>query len=198
MAQITPIADRRDIHRRMYKKVLLPMLGSHRLRLAYLPMVNVVPEHFVKYHYDVELIIACLKYGCWIEEPWQPYLRYTIAKRLRVRTEILSREPFTDIWPEFLKYQLYGGTFKQQDRLKVFAAKILTAPKSHKFDTVRAKLFQSVLDEIVDNAVVQPLHWIRASLAVSDNPVYGMNLATSEGHKQKVTLCKMLRATLPD
>ena len=174
------------------------MYGKQHLRLCYLPPDNILPEHFATIRVmDVELMIACLRGGAWLQEEWQPYVRYTIAKRLRVRSELLFTCPFDVVRDDFLDFQLNGGTFKHQDRLKRFVNETIRHPLGTEFTTNMCRLIASTLDSVQENTLIQPFHWIRAALARTEsNPVYGLTLSNAEMAQQKLTLTKMLRARL--
>lgn len=200
MPDLYPIEERTWITGQLYKNQLRQMYGKSYLRLVFLPPDNIWPEHFLKLKtMDVEVMVACLKAGAWLgAEDWQPYVRYTIAKRLRIRSKVLFTPPFDEIRGKLLDYQLNGGTFKAQSELKKYVAAVMKHPKATKQQEAMCRLMMAIIDPIEDNTLFQPFHWIRAALAATEtSPVYSMTLYTSEMQKQKVTLCQMLRATLP-
>lgn len=172
--------------RRMYR-------GKRTGYLA-LPLANITPTTIARHNaFDVEFMVACLACDAWIFEPWEPYVRYTIAKRLRIHKDILFDEPFSNIKNEFLEYQLEGGGFKTKNRLYDVASSFVNHPKmSNKQKTV-AKIILSTLDDIQFNTLVQPFHWIRLAVAQTENdPTFSMSLYLTEIIKQKTTLCSML------
>lgn len=198
MADLFPIPGRSWICHELLKQHIRPMYGKQHLRLCYLPQENILPEHIAAIRVmDVELMIACLRGGAWLQEDWQPYVRYTIAKRLRMRSSLLFTAPFAEIKDEFLEYQLNGGTFKQQDSLKKFVTSVMRHPNASEFHVNMCRLMASTFDGVTDNTLIQPFHWIRAALARTEsNPVFGLTLFNSEMMQQKLTLVKMLRARL--
>lgn len=200
MADIIPIPERSWVCTDVYKKFLRPMYGKRILRLAYLPLTDLVPETFLKMKImDVEVMLACLQAGAWLgAEDWQPYARYAIAKRIKMRQELLFQTPLHQIKDEFMDLQLNGGTFKAQERLKAFVAQVMRHPRANPYMLAGCRLIMSVCDGVQVNTVIQPFHWIRSVIAASEaNPVYGMTLYQAEMQEQKVALCRMLRATLP-
>ena len=138
----------------------------------------------------------CLLNGAWIRgEDWRPYVRYAIANRLLNRKVILFTEQFDEVKDDFMDFQLNGGDFKRQRRLKNIASRIIQNPLSTTHDQAVGKLILSTMDDIQLNTLIQPFHWIRTGLAMSDrSEPFGVALANSEMTKQKATLCKMLRS----
>lgn len=176
---------------------MFPGLRSTRTTL-YLPLTNIYPESFVKLNnLPVEIMIMCLVHGAWVRgEDWKPYVRYTIANRLLNRKDMLFTETFNDIRDDFMYFQLNGGDFKSQKRLKNVASRIIQHPLAIKHDQAVGRLILSTMDDIQLNTLIQPFHWIRAGIGLSENSTaFGVALVNSEMVKQKATLCKMLRSS---
>lgn len=176
---------------------MFPYLQSQRATL-HLPLENIYPEHFVKLiNLPVEMIIMCLLNGAWVYgEDWKPYVRYAIANRLLNRKSMLFTDQFVEIKDDFMDFQLNGGDFKRQKRIKSIASRIIQNPLSSKQDQAVGKLMLSTMDDIQLNTLIQPFHWIRTGLALSESSKpFGLALANSEMTKQKATLCKMLRSS---
>lgn len=180
---------------------LRAMYGVYRplqLSINHLPHY-ILPETFCKNaHFDVEFMIAMLQAGAWLNgSDWQVHVRYTIAKRLRVRLNMIFQEPFLPLRDTILDYQLNGGTFKTRDAIRSLATTIFRHPRSTPPLIATARLVLSVVDDVQVNTLIQPFHWIRAVVGASEfNPTFGMYLVRSEMFRQKVTLTQMLRAKL--
>lgn len=177
-------------------KLLKRMYGEKRLGFRLLPSFNITPEFFAKSTaFDVEFMLALLASGAWIEDEWQPYVRYTIAKRLRVRSNELFDGVIAHLKDDFLEFQLEGGGFKAQTTIRNAARAIVNRPETSRKHKAVGRLMLSTLDDIQFNTLVQPFHWIRLSYALSENDVaFSMSLYATEMSKQKTTLCAMLRA----
>jgi hypothetical protein len=148
--------------------------------------------------FDVELMIICLRRGAWLNgADWHPYVRYTIAKRLNVRKDLMFIEGYSLHVDEILDYQLNGGTIKTRDHLRKMARMAFQRPSRSKYDLAMSKFLTSITSDHEEDTLTQPLHWIRtAIMATESNMFFGMNLYTSEMHLQKMTLCRMLNATI--
>lgn len=171
---------------------------KQRLCVNSLPFV-IYPETFCnRPNFDVEFMLALLQAGAWLNGgDWQVYARYTIAKRLRVRLNVIFQEPFLPLRDTILDYQLNGGTFKTRDAIRKLASTIFRHPRSTPSLVTASRLVLSLVDDVQVNTLIQPFHWIRATLGASEtNPVFGMYLVRSETFRQKVTLAQMLRAKL--
>lgn len=170
-----------------------------RLRLVYLPIRNILPEHFLGHRvFDVELLLVCLRAGAWLNGvDWHPYVRYTIAKRLKMRQDRLFTGDLAPYKQEVLHFQFKGGSHDQRDRLRKLSRSLSYGPTSTQHHKVMGKLISSIVDPIEENTYILPLHWIRTALATSQPfPGFGMNLYTSENELQKQTLCRFLKATI--
>lgn len=199
MPKLRPIISKAFITTDCHKswKMMFPYLQSQRATVN-LPVENIYPEHFVKIiSLPVELMIMCLLNGAWVRgEDWKPYVRYAIANRLLNRKTMLFTEQFEEVKDDFMDFQLNGGDFKRQKRLKGIASRIIQNPLSTTQDQAVGKLILSTMDEIQLNTLIQPFHWIRAGLAASESSQpFGVALHNSEMTKQKATLCKMLRSS---
>lgn len=172
------------------------MYGDRRLGFKLIPIFNISPEHFAKSAvFDVEFMLALLHSGAWIQEDWHPYARFTIAKRLRVHSTTLFDEAFASIRDEFLEYQLEGAGLKSQERIKDHAKHIISNPIASSKQKIVARLMLSTFDNVQFNTLVQPFHWIRLAVALTESDsTFSMALHCTERSKQKLTLCKMLRA----
>lgn len=157
----------------------------------------ILPEHFVNERvFDVELMLICLKNGAWLNgAPWQPYVRYTIAKRLKARQDKLFRGEVLKYKEDILSYQLRGGLLADRDKLRKLAHRLI-GPQATLYDRSVAQLIASITDSIEENTLVQPFHWIRTTIAATEMPLVGMNLYTAENILQKQTLSEMLKATV--
>jgi hypothetical protein len=167
------------------------------LRLIFLPINKVLPEDLANEpQFDVELILVCLRAGAWLNgEDWRPFVRYTIAKRLKDRADKLFPDEYAQYKKPVLDYQMNGGLNTTRDNLRRVSRSLqqLHTP----FNIALARLIASITDPNEENTYIQPFHWIRTVLAASQHEqMYGMNLYNSEMVKQKETLCKMLRATI--
>jgi hypothetical protein len=162
-----------------------------------LPLENLEPEAFVKVlNVPVEVMVVILMHGGWlIQTDWKPFVRYTIANRLRIRKTVLFDNVFFGkVADKFLDFQLNGGTFALQKELRVAALTTLRHPARTDRHVAVSRLILSTMDELEVNTLIQPFHWIRTALGLSEvSSPFGMALANSEMLRQKKTLCKLLR-----
>lgn len=182
---------------KIVKPRMIKMYGAHvPYSLMKIIQSKIMPEHVAKSQYPVEFMLACLQEGAWlVGYDWRTYSRYAVAKRLRVHYNKIFKGPFEVVAQDFLDYQLNHGTFSARDRLAQFATRHYIALNASSHSKAVAKLMLSVTDEVMENAVIQPYHWIRVLVALSDpNPTMGLALMQREMYHQKVTLCVMLRA----
>jgi hypothetical protein len=170
------------------------------LRLYLLPVGNkILPEHLAAEPlFDLELMLVCLRAGAWLNgKDWHPFARYTIAKRLKDRSDLLFPNEYAQYAKAIRSYQLHGGLNSVRDELRRVARNLQQGPASVIYDKALAGLITSITHPIEDNTYIQPFHWIRTTLAASHwDPMYGMNLYNSEMKKQKETLCTMLHGTI--
>jgi hypothetical protein len=195
MSELIPIPGREWITRKAGKR-LRKMYPNTRIQLLSLPLGDIEPEWFCKNHqYDVEYMLALLQVGAWVEYDWKTLVRYTIAKRLKVRASALFPEPFTSMQEQVLEYQLQGGTYRVRDAIRKKGVSVWNHPLATSQQQAVAKLLLSITDERTENALIQPFHWIRAAVGLSeDNHVFSLGLVRSEMARQKVTLTSFLRA----
>lgn len=194
MPTLMPITNKSWIWKNCRQTLRKSFSQPHRL-LTNLPTDNIEPEHMVDIiNVPVELMLTALMHGAWTRD-WMLYARYAIANRLLNRENLIFTEPLQEIKPEFLHFQRYGGDFAAQKRLRNVAARLAQHPLSTNRERAGAKLLLSTLDDIQVNSVIQPFHWIRTCVGLSEtNPEFGMSLVAAEVKRQKITLCRMLRS----
>jgi hypothetical protein len=199
MPELIPIPGREWITRRAGKR-LRQMYPSTRLQLLALPTLEITPEWFCNNHqYDVEYMIALLQVGAWVEGKWHSYVRYSVAKRLRLRAPLIFVTPFESLQEQVMLFQLEGGTYKVRDLIRRKGVAVVNHPLSTPKQQAVARLLISITDDRIENALIQPFHWIRAAVGLSEsNPVYSLSLVRSEMVRQKVTLASFLRARVDD
>jgi len=194
MRELKPISHR-IWFRKHCGKVLdkyMPGWGSHTTPL---PMQDIDPEHIVmERNLPVEFMVLCLWRGAWIKDDWRPYVRYAIHNRLKNRKDLLFSPVFNEVIDVFFEFQLEGGTFTRRKYIRSIAADIVKTARMSQKDKTAAMILFAATNELEDNNLMQPFHWIRATLGFTqDCSSFGVNMVNSEMHRQKVTLCKMLR-----
>jgi len=196
MPKLTPIKTQKWVTNRLKRQ---SAFGNVILRTLWLPVSDILPEHFVPIHtFEVEMILVCLQHGAWLDgADWQPFARYAIAKRLKERSDIIFQDSYAQYKDAICDFQLHGGRLAERDRLKKLARSLMQKNVLTPFDRSFGKLVSSITTGDDTTSVIHPFHWIRTCLGFSQSePIFGMNLVSSENTQQKETLCAMLRASI--